>query len=380
MNNGVLNGLTVVEFAGIGPAPFACMMLADMGARVIRIERLTAGALSHSGGAADILSRGRELISLDLKHPDAVAVALKLIASADILVEGFRPGVMEKLGLGPDVCFNHKANLIYGRMTGWGQTGPLKQAAGHDLNYIAISGALHAIGTKTSGPVVPLNVVGDFGGGSMYLLVGVLAALHEAKQSGKGQVVDAAICDGAISLMSATYGFLATGMWEDKRYSNMLDGAAPYYDVYECADAKWVSIAAIEPQFYRLLAELLEEDLGDADLMKRFDKSTWPERKIQIATIIKTKTQADWCRLMEGTDVCFAPVLSMQEAIEHPHNKARQNFIKTDNVHQPAPAPRFERTPSTAGGVASACGDAILADIGYQSDEIKKLKASGLVQ
>lgn len=373
---GPLKGVRVVEFAGIGPAPFACMLLADMGAEVICLQRLVPGALGHTGGDTDTLMRGRKLISVDLKKPETIQVVLKLIASSDILIEGFRPKVMEKLGLGPKACHAQKPSLVYGRMTGWGQSGTLSHAAGHDLNYIALSGALHAIGTVDSGPVPPLNLLGDFGGGSLYLIVGVLAALLEARQSGRGQVVDAAITDGVASLMAAIYSFHATGLWEDKRASNMLDGGAPYYGVYECADGKWITIAPIEPQFYTLLSEKLQIDLGDSDLLKRMDKKGWSQRKDEIVALIKTRTRKQWCDLLEGTDVCFAPVLSMSEAPKHPHNQARQTFLNLNGVIQPAPAPRFERTPSQAGKRPTAVTDTLLQELGYSKTQIADLKTT----
>lgn len=376
---GPLAGVRVVEFAGIGPAPFACMHLADMGAEVICLKRLTPGALGHTGGAADVLTRGRRVVSIDLKKPDAIKFVLKLLKSTDILIEGFRPGILEKLGLGPDECFAIKPELVYGRMTGWGQSGTLAHAAGHDLNYIALSGALHAIGTEESGPVPPLNLLGDFGGGSMYLLTGVLAALLEARQSGRGQVVDAAITDGVASLMGAIYGFKATGLWEDSRHANMLDGAAPYYDTYECSDGQWITLAPIEPQFYALLSEKLQMDLGDSDLMKRMDKSGWKARKQQIVDVIKSRSRDEWCELLEGTDVCFAPVLSMSEAPQHPHNRARKTFVEIDGVTQPAPAPRFERTPSEAGASSEQATDAVFKDLGYTVGQLDELKRAGVV-
>ena len=379
---GPLAGIRVLELAGIGPAPFACMLLADLGADVVRVDRTVPGALSSRGGAADVLGRGRRSIAIDLKHPEGVETVLALVQRSEVLIEGFRPGVMEKLGLGPEPCLERNARLVYGRMTGWGQEGPLAQAAGHDINYIALSGALDAIGRRDSGPVPPLNLLGDFGGGSLYLLLGVLAALLEANRSGQGQVVDAAIVDGAASLMASTYAFHSTGMWQSERQSNMLDGGAPFYDSYECADGKWVTIGSIEPQFYRLLAEKLDADLGPDGLMERMDKKDWPQRKEDIAALIRTRTRQEWCEIMEGSDVCFAPVLSLEEAPEHPHNRARENFIERDGVVQPAPAPRFDRSTCLAGGPAPAPGadsQAILAELGYSPQRIEQLAATSVI-
>ncbi len=378
--SGPLSGIRIIEMAGIGPGPYACMLLADLGAEVIRIDRASAAG----GGAnpTDVCGRGRRSIAVDLKQPEGVELVLKLVESADVIVEGFRPGVMEKLGLGPEVCLDRNPKLVYGRMTGWGQDGPLSQAAGHDINYIAITGALEAIGRKDSGPVPPLNLLGDFGGGSMFLIVGVLAALLESKNSGRGQVVDAAITDGVISLMSLIHGFKAMGMWETQRASNMLDGGAHYYDTYQCADGKYVSIGSIEPQFYALLAEKLGIDIGEPGFGTQLDKGQWPEYKARIAEAIKTKTRDEWCAIMEGTDVCFGPVLDMDEAAQHPHNVARQSFVERDGVLQSAPAPRFSRTPGEIQGSPVAPGqngEAILSELGLDAAAIDQLKSSGVV-
>jgi alpha-methylacyl-CoA racemase len=328
----------IVEFAGIGPGPFACMMLADMGAEVITLDRI--GARKNRESAA---GRGRKVVELDLKDQAALAQVLDLLEQADALVEGFRPGVMERLGLGPDVVQARNPRLVYGRMTGWGQEGPLAQSAGHDINYISLTGALAAIGPRER-PVPPLNLVGDFGGGALYLVVGVLAALLEAKKSGKGQVVDAAMCDGAASLMSMFFDFAAMGRWSDGRESNFLDGGAHFYGVYQCACGNFISIGSIEPQFYALLRQLtgLSETAFDAQM----DRAAWPALRQKLAEIFCTKTRDEWCRIMEGTDVCFAPVLTMAEAPLHPHMAARKIFVNRDGVTQPAPAPRFSRTPS----------------------------------
>jgi len=316
------------------------MMLADMGAEVITLDRV--GAKKNLKSVA---ARGRKVVELDLKHEAAIAQALDLLDHADALIEGFRPGVMERLGLGPDVVLARNPRLVYGRMTGWGQEGPLANAAGHDINYISVTGALAAIGTKDK-PVPPLNLVGDFGGGALYLVVGVLAALLEAGKSGKGQVVDAAMCDGAASLISMFFDMTAMGRWTEQRESNMLDGGAHFYGVYECKDGGFVSIGSIEPQFYKLLRELA--GLDDADFDKQMDRQAWPALKQKLAEVFKTKTRGEWCKIMEGTDICFAPVLSMSEATDHPHMKARKTFITRHGVTQPAPAPRFSRTPSAA--------------------------------
>lgn len=382
--SGPLAGLKIVEFAGIGPGPFACMLLADLGADVTRIDRLTGGGdLGARDNPADVLNRGRRSIAINLKSAEGVAAALRLVEGADVLVEGFRPGVMEKLGLGPDVCSERNPGLIFARMTGWGQDGPLSSAAGHDINYIAVTGALSAIGRKDSGPVPPLNLLGDFGGGSMYLIMGILSALYERQNSGQGQVVDAAITDGVISLMAFAHGFNAMGMWKHERQSNMLDGAAPFYDTYQCSDGRWVSIGSIEPQFYALLIEKLGMEAGeDGRLGLQIGQSDWPELKARIADLISRKTSAEWCELMEGTDVCFGPVLNMSEAAEYPHNVARQSFVEKDGVVQTAPAPRFSRTPGEIGSTpcgAGANSREVLAAAGLSSEEIDELVEAGAV-
>jgi alpha-methylacyl-CoA racemase len=336
--SGPLAGFRIVEFAGIGPGPFACMLLADMGAEVVTLDRV--GARKNLKSVA---GRGRKVIELDLKDKTAVAQVLDLLANADALIEGFRPGVMERLGLGPDVVLARNPKLVYGRMTGWGQEGPLAQAAGHDINYISVTGALAAIGTREK-PVPPLNLVGDFGGGALYLVVGVLAALLEASRSGKGQVVDAAMCDGAASLMSMFFDMTAMGRWVEGREQNFLDGGAHFYGVYECACGQFISIGSIEPQFYALLREHagLSETCFDAQMERR----AWPELKAKLTDVFKSKTRDEWCQIMEGTDICFAPILTMAEAPKHPHMAARNTFVERHGVTQPAPAPRFSRTPS----------------------------------
>lgn len=335
---GPLQGIKIVEFAGIGPGPFCAMLLSDMGAEVIRIDR-KGGRSPHK---AEIGMRGRKAVALDLKKPEAIEAALKLIEGADALLEGFRPGVMERLGLGPDVCLKRNPKLVYGRMTGWGQTGTLANAAGHDINYIALTGALHGIGNKGEKPVPPLNLVGDFGGGALYLAFGLACGLIEAKKSGKGQVVDAAMTDGASSLMSMFYGMSAMGVWQDERGSNLLDSGAHFYDTYETKDGKFVALGSIEPQFYK---ELLEKTgITDPDFQQQMNRDLWPSLKDKLAAVIKTKTRDHWDALMLGSDVCYAPVLSLAEAPKHPHNVARKTFIEVDGVTQPAPAPRFSRT------------------------------------
>jgi alpha-methylacyl-CoA racemase len=352
--SGPLAGFRIVEFAGIGPGPFACMMLADMGAEVVTLDRVGAKKNLKS-----IAGRGRKVAELDLKDKASIAQALDLLANADALIEGFRPGVMERLGLGPDVVLARNPRLVFGRMTGWGQEGPLAQAAGHDINYISVTGALAAIGTRDK-PVPPLNLVGDFGGGALYLVVGVLAALLEAQKSGKGQVVDAAMCDGAASLMSMFFDLAAAGRWTDQRETNFLDGGAHFYGVYECSCGQFVSIGSIEPQFYALLRE--RAGLSEACFDAHLDRDAWPALKEKLVEVFKTKSRDEWCKIMEGTDICFAPILTMQEAPHHPHMAAREIFVTRHGVTQPAPAPRFSRTPS-------AIRDAAKADIAELTSE-----------
>lgn len=344
--SGPLAGLRVVEFGGIGPGPFACMLLSDMGADVVTIERPG----RNPGTANQIIARGRTLVSADLKDPGQRQSVLGLLEEADVLIEGFRPGVMERLGLGPVAVAQRNPRLVYGRVTGWGQEGPLAQSAGHDINYIAITGALHAIGTRDSGPVAPLNLLGDYAGGSLYLLVGVLAALHEARISGCGQVVDAAITDGVISMMSNSVGRSLRGAFIEERGVNMLDGGHPYYGVYETSEGRHVALGAIEPQFFAEFCQRAQvpKHLHDA----QGDAARWPELREALVRIFKSRTQSEWMTRLSGTDACFAPVLSLSEAARHPHNVARQAFVEVDGVAHPAPAPRFSRTVSAIQEVA----------------------------
>ena len=339
MPNGPLSGVRIVEFAGIGPGPFCGMLLSDLGADVVRVDRPG----NRPGNPSDVTGRGRRSIALDLKNPEGIETALRLMEQAEGLIEGFRPGVMERLGLGPDVALARNPKLVYGRMTGWGQTGTLSHAAGHDLNYIALTGALHAMGRAGEPPAPPLNLVGDYGGGALYLAFGLCAGIIHARATGEGQVIDCAMTDGAASLASMFFGMRASGIWTDEREANLLDGGAHFYDTYECSDGKWVSIGSIEPQFYALLVE--KAGLADADFQAQMDRSKWPSLKEKMVSVFKTRTRDEWCEIMEGTDICFAPVLSMAEAPDHPHNKARATFVEHAGVVQPAPAPRFSKTP-----------------------------------
>ncbi len=381
VRKGPLVGLKVVEMAGLGPAPFCAMMLADQGADVIRIERPPTGAPAIVSGKFDILTRGRTSVQLDLRQPPAVEIVLDLVAAADVLIEGFRPGVMERMGLGPDTCLARNPRLVYGRMTGWGQHGPLSLAAGHDINYIALSGMLHAIGPADAPPTPPLNLVGDFGGGAMMLAFGVMCAVHEARQSGLGQVVDAAMTDGAALLGAMMYGMKAAGNWSNRRGDNLLDGGAPFYATYACADGKHVAIGPLEPQFYAQLRRLcgLEDDpLLDA----RDDPARWPELRQRLGDLFRTRSRDEWCALLEGSDACFAPVLDWDEAPAHPHNQARGTFVTIDDVVQPAPAPRFSRTPAgvpVAAGRASSA-EALLAAWGLPADRLAGLKAPDVTE
>ena len=339
---GPLNGYRIVEMAGLGPAPFCAMLLSDMGADVVRIDR--EGGSNPLDLKIDVLNRGRRSDALNLKPPEGIATAFALIARADAVIEGYRPGVMERLGLGPEECLAKNPRLVYGRMTGWGQAGPLAHAAGHDINYIALTGVLDAIGTDES-VTPPLNLIGDFGGGALYLAFGVVCALLEARASGEGQVVDAAMVDGVAHLMTMMYGLSQQGKWTDKRQDNLLDGGAHFYGAFECADGKWIAIGSIEPQFYRLLLDTLGID-PDAEGVSQ-SKEDWQRMREQLRQTFLREPQSHWCELMEGTDICFAPVLSMADAPEHPHNKDRSVFVKDFGITQPGPAPRFSRTPGS---------------------------------
>ena len=368
---GPLKGIKVVEMAGFGPGPFCAMMLSDMGAEVIRVDRL---AHKGSGHKANVLNRGRRSIAIDLKNSQGVDTVKKLIDQADVVIEGFRPGVMERLGLGPEECLERNPRLVFGRMTGWGQHGPLAHAAGHDINYISIGGALGAMGHPDRPPSPPLNLVGDFGGGAMYLLAGVLAALVERASSDKGQVIDAAMTDGTASLLTPFYGMMAMGMWTTQRSDNRLDGGAHYYGSYTCSDGKHISIGSIEPQFYALLLELCGID--DPEFLKQNEKESWASLRQKLEELFATKTQAQWCELLEGTDVCFAPVLNLAEAPQHPHNKARASFVDFEGVTQPAPAPRFSRSQSgiqSAAAIAGEHSEEILKDWGFDDHTIAEL-------
>jgi alpha-methylacyl-CoA racemase len=382
--SGPLAGIRVIELAGIGPGPFAAMLLADLGADVVRVER--AGAVRGPAPDAphgDVLRRGRRSVAIDLKHPDGVAALLDLVAGADALIEGFRPGVMERLGLGPDVCLGRNPKLVYGRMTGWGQTGPYAHAAGHDINYIALAGALAHIGRAGEAPVPPLNLVGDFGGGGMFLAFGVVCALLDAGRSGDGQVVDAAMVDGTATLMTFFWAFHHMGIHDiTQRGVNMLDTGAHYYDVYECADGEYVSIGSIEPQFYAELLRLTGLE-GDEQFARQNDRALWPELKQRLVELFRRRTRDEWCAVMEHTDVCFAPVLRMDEAARHPHNVERGTFVEAFGVTQPAPAPRFSRTEAVLGRPPAHDGQhttEVLADWGIDATRIEALLASGAVK
>ncbi|MGH9083186.1 MAG: CaiB/BaiF CoA transferase family protein [Acidimicrobiales bacterium] len=375
--SGPLDGLRVVELAGIGAAPFAGMMLADAGADVIRLDRPGGGQGPGGGPHWDLLTRGRSSVGVDLKAPGATDLVLDLASRADVLIEGFRPGVAERLGVGPDDCWARNRRLVYGRMTGWGQEGPLAGVAGHDIDFIALAGALWPIGRAGEPPVPPLNLVGDFGGGGMLLAFGVLAAVLEAARSGRGQVVDAAMVDGAASLMTLTYAFSATGAWQRARGANLLDTGAHFYEVYETADAGWFAVGAIEPNFY---AELLEGLGLDAEpLPDQMDRSQWPAMKERFAAVFRTRTREEWAAVFEGTDACAAPVLSPWEAPAHPHLAARGTFVDVDGVVQPGPAPRFSRTPGVAGPTArpGADTDSALAAWGVDLATVASLRRSG---
>ncbi len=376
MASGPLVGVKIVEFAGIGPGPFCGMLLADLGADVVRVDR----AESAGRGHPDLANRGKRSIAVDLKKPEGVEVALSLIEKADGLLEGFRPGVMERLGVGPDVALKRNPRLVYGRMTGWGQTGPWSQMAGHDIDYIALTGALHTMGRKDEPPAPPLNLVGDFGGGALYLAFGLLAGIIEAKSSGKGQVVDCAMIDGAASLMTMFFNMKAVGMWTAERDSNLLDGGAHFYDTYTCADGKWLAVGSIEPQFH---AELVKGLGLPADTFGMYmDRAKWPEFSQRIADVVKTKTRDEWMKVFDGTDACVAPVLSMDEAPKHPHNAERKTFVESFGVVQPNAAPRFSRTAGAVNGAPAMAGKhstEVLESWGIAADRREAFLKAGAV-
>ncbi|HVB92545.1 MAG TPA: CaiB/BaiF CoA-transferase family protein [Acidimicrobiales bacterium] len=381
--SGPLSGIKLIELAGIGPSPYTCMMLADAGAQVIRLERAAPGAAERAAASSgpywDLLNRSRVSVGIDLKHPDAVELVLGLCEQADGLIEGFRPGVAERLGVGPEACMARNRRLVYGRMTGWGQDGPMASAAGHDIDYIAIGGALWSLGRADSAPVPPLNLIGDFGGGGMLLAFGMVAALLEAVRSGEGQVVDAAMVDGAASLMTMIFSFHTFGIWNEERGANMLDTGAPFYEVYETADGKWMAVGGIEAKFYAELLEGLGLS-GDATLPGQMDREQWPAMKKRFAEVFLTRTRDEWATTFDGTDACVAPVLSPWEAHEHPHNVARKTFVEVDGVVQPGPAPRFSRTPAAVSRPPSPPGaDTVsgLLEWGVDETTIAKLQASG---
>ncbi len=379
---GPLEGVRIIEIAGIGPGPFCGMMLADHGAEVIRVDRPSGGQGSIPGNnAKDPLLRSRKSIAVDLKNPEGIAIVRDLCRTADGLIEGFRPGVMERLGLGPDVLLADNPRLAFGRMTGWGQTGPYAKVAGHDINYIALAGALHTYGRAGEKPTPPINMVGDFGGGGMLLAFGMVSAILAAQKTGQGQVIDCAMVDGSALLMSMIWGFRAQGMWRDERGTNMLDTGAHFYDTYECADGGFVSIGAIEPQFYAELRQLTGL-ADDAAFDPQHDASAWPALSDRLTTLFKTKTRDEWCEILEMTDVCFAPVLSMAEAPHHPHNVARKTFGTIGAAVQPMPAPRYSVTPTAepvAAGTAGADGAALLVALGYDAGRIAKLREAGVL-
>ncbi len=380
--SGPLEGVRIIELAGLGPAPFAGMMLSDAGADIIRIDRADRATFPpREEPHVDLMNRGRRSVAVDLKHPDGVALVLDLVEGADGLMEGFRPGVAERLGLGPDVCLARNPKLAYGRMTGYGQDGPMAQAAGHDIDYIALSGALEAIGRAGERPVPPLNLVGDFGGGGMLLAYGMLAAILGARTTGKGQVVDAAMVDGAASLMTMTYTLRSAGVWQDGRGTNLLDTGAHFYEVYETSDAKYMGVGAIEPQFYAELIRLL--GFEDVDLSTQMDRTTWAAMKVRFSATFASKTRDEWEAIFAGSDACVAPVLSATEAPDHPHNKARGTFTEVAGVVQPAPAPRFLSTPGSIRRPPpnpGQHGDEALADWGLAADQVAGLRESGAIR
>ncbi len=378
---GPLEGIKVVEITGIGPGPFAAMMLADMGAEVLRVDRVQAVPDDFSRSNPELLFRGRRSVAVDLKNPAGVETVLRLVEHADALIEGFRPGVAERLGVGPTECAARNQKLVYGRMTGWGQDGPLATAAGHDINYISLGGALAHIGRPGEKPVPPLNLVGDFGGGGMLLAFGIVSGILEASRSGKGQVVDAAMVDGTAALMTLIYGLQGIGMWSDERGTNMLDTGLPYYDTYETADGEYVSVGSLEPQFYAQLLELT--GLAGEGFEAQNDPEIWPRLRERLTEVFLSKSRDEWCEIMEGTDVCFAPLLTMTEAAQHPHMKARGTFTEIDGFLQPSPAPRFDRTSPETPAAPVWPGentDQALADWGFSDDDVAGLRESGAVK
>lgn len=378
---GPLSGVKIIELTGIGPGPFAAMLLSDMGAEVIRVDRAQWVGQDQAPSAVQVLDRGRRSIAVDLKRPEGVETVLRLADSADALIEGYRPGVAERLGIGPEVCLARNPRLVYGRMTGWGQDGPLAHAAGHDINYIALAGALAHFGRKGTKPTPPINLIGDFGGGGMFLAFGVVCAVLEARSSGQGQVVDAAMVDGTATLMSMIWGVRAVGGWNEELGTNFLDTGGPTYDTYETADHKFISLGSLEPQFY---AEFLERTglANDPDLPHPRDHDRIEELRARFTALFASKTRDEWCALLEGTDVCFAPVLPMSEAAQHPHIRARGTIVEHDGILQPAPAPRFSRTPGEIGRPPSTPGehtDEILREAGFSASEIAELRDAGAV-
>lgn len=378
---GVLSGLKILEMAAIGPVPLCGMMLADMGAEVVRVDRLVPADLGiRYDEKFQFSSRGKQSLALDLKNPEATKTLLRMVEGADVVLEGFRPGVMERLGIGPDVCLQRNGRLVYGRMTGWGQDGPLAPTAGHDINYIALTGALHAIGERDGPPVVPLNLVGDYGGGTLFLLVGVLGALIERGRSGRGQVVDAAMVDGAASLMTQFFGMIAAGRWQDSRGSNPYDGGSHFYGVYETADGEHMAVGAIEPPFYAALLQGLGLSGDEALRTKQMDPSSWPDFRQRIAAVFRTRTRAQWVATFDGTDACVTPVLRIGEAAAHPHTSGRATFVDVHGGVQPAPAPRFSRTPSSIrSGPASTGANSteVLRSWGFDDSDVARLRACG---
>lgn len=379
---GPLAGLTIIEIAGLGPGPFAAMSLADMGANVIRVERPGGGLFAAQQSTdLDLLNRSKRCIGIDLKTPEGVATVLAMVAQADGLLEGNRPGVMERLGLGPELCLQHNPKLVYGRMTGWGQDGPMADDVGHDLNYVALTGALHAMGRAGEKPAIPLNLVGDFGGGGLMLAYGMVCALLEATRSGKGQVVDAAMIDGAATLMTSVYAANQVGFWSDERGTNILDSGAHFYEVYETADGKYITIASVEPQFYAALLDKLGPQV--TGLENQWDMANWAQLKEQLTAVFKRRTRDEWDAFFADADICYAPVLSMEEVRHHPHHQARGTFLDDGKVWQPAPAPRFSRTPGEVSRPPAPIGAhsrEILEEFGFAAAQVESLLASGAVK